>query len=170
MSKNWYVIRSKPRKEDFLQEQLIGHEIEVFYPRIRVQPVNPRARKIKPYFSGYLFVHLDLDYFNLSTIQWMPGATGLVSFDGQPAFVHESLVQAIQNHVNEINAAADELQEAWKPGDKVSIKTGLFAGYEAIFDTRLSGSERVRVLLKMMSDRYVPTEVLSGQIDRKKIS
>ena len=32
-------------------------------------------------------------------------------------------------------------------------------GYRAIFDARLPGTERVRVLLKMLNDRYVPLEV-----------
>ena len=170
MSKSWYVLRSKPRKEEFLLEQLLSHKIEAYCPRIRVQPVNPRARKIKPYLPGYVFVHLNLEKINLSTLQWMPGATGLVSFGGQPAFVHDSLIQAVRNRVDEINAAGGELLNALKPGDEVSIEAGPFAGYEAIFDTRLSGSERVRVLLKMMSDRYVPTDIAAGQIKRKKPS
>lgn len=170
MSESWYVLRSKPRKEEFLLEQLLSHKIEAYCPRIRVQPVNPRARKIKPYFPGYVFVHLNLEQTNLSSLQWMPGATGLVSFGGQPAFVHDSLVLAIRKRVDEINAAGGELLNALKPGDEVSIETGPFAGYEAIFDARLSGSERVRVLLKMMSDRYVPTDISAGQIKRKKPS
>ena len=170
MSKSWYVLRSKPRKEEFLLEQLLSHKIEAYCPRIHVQPVNPRARKSKPYFPGYVFVHLNLEQINLSSLQWMPGATGLVSFGGQPAFVHDSLVQAIRKRVDEINTAGGELLNALKPGDEISIETGPFASYEAIFDARLSGSERVRVLLKMMSDRYVPTDISAGQIKRKKPS
>lgn len=170
MSENWYVLRSKPRKEEFLLEQLLSREIESYCPRIHVQPVNPRARKVKPYFPGYVFVHINLEQFNLSTLQWMPGATGLVSFGGQPAFVQDSLVQAIRNHVDEINASGGELLETLKPGDEISIQAGPFAGYEAIFDARISGSERVRVLLKMMSDRYIPTELSAGQIRQKKRS
>lgn len=170
MSESWYVLRSKPRKEEFLLEQLLSHKIKAYFPRIRVQPVNPRARKIKPYFPGYVFVHLNLERINLSWFQWMPGATGLVSFGKQPAFVHDSLVKAIRKRVDEINAAGGELLDTLKPGDEVSIKTGPFAGYEAIFDAQFSGSERVRVLLKMMSDRYVPTDIYTGQIMRKKLS
>jgi transcription antitermination factor NusG len=37
-----------------------------------------------------------------------------------------------------------------KPGDAVEIRSGPFAGYEAIFCAQLRGSERVQVLLKVL--------------------
>ena len=43
-----------------------------------------------------------------------------------------------------------------------------FQGYEAIFDTRLDGQERVRVLLQMLNDRRVLVEMHVGQIAKKK--
>jgi len=50
----------------------------------------------------------------------------------------------------------------------VVISDGPFAGYEAIFDTRLPGSERVRVLLQLLnSQRRVPVELNAGQIQRR---
>ena len=39
-------------------------------------------------------------------------------------------------------------------------------GYRALFDARLPGTERVRVLLKMLNDRYVPLEVGMELIER----
>jgi hypothetical protein len=55
----WYAVRSKPRKEDILSRQLRAQGFEVFYPRVRVHRVNPRARKLEPYFPGYMFVQAD---------------------------------------------------------------------------------------------------------------
>jgi hypothetical protein len=50
------------------------------------------------------------------------------------------------------------------------ISDGPFAGYEAIFDARVPGSERVRVLLQLLnSQRQVPLELTAGQIKQKKI-
>jgi transcription antitermination factor NusG len=163
----WYVLRSKPRKEDFLWGQLAARSIEGYYPRIRVQPVNPRSRKIKPYFPGYLFIHVDLDQINLSTLRWLPGAAGVVSCDGTPAYVPDGLLVAIRRRVDEINAAGGELFDGLEPGDEVVVQGGPFAGYEAIFDARLSGTDRVRVLLKMLSRQQLPAELPSGQVRRK---
>jgi hypothetical protein len=51
-------------------------------------------------------------------------------------------------------------------GDPVYIREGIFEGYRAIFDIRLPGSERVRVLLEMLNDRYVPMEIDVGYLEK----
>jgi transcription elongation factor/antiterminator RfaH len=168
MTASWYVIRSKPNKEDFLAEQLIAYGMEVFFPRIRVRTVNPRARKVRPYFPSYLFVHVDLDTVSISTLHWMPGAVNLVSFDGEPASVPDLLIAAIERQVSQINASQESLVKTLKPGDLVKINEGPFAGYEAIFDGEVSGRERVRVLLNFIQKRQIPLELREQQIGRAK--
>jgi len=168
MSVNWYVLHSKPNKEELLWEQLNLRKVEIYYPRLRVQPVNPRSRKVKAYFPGYVFVHVDLEQVGISALQWMPGATGFVSFDNQPSIVPEMLITAIQKKVNAINADGGELFHDLKQGDLVEIQSGPFAGYEAIFDARLPGNERVRVLLKMLQGRTTKMEVPAGMLERRK--
>jgi transcription antitermination factor NusG len=170
MAEAWYVIRSKPNKEEFLAGQFTAYGIKVFYPRIRVKPVNPRARKLKAYFPSYLFVYVDLGMVNLSALQWMPGAVNLVSFDGQPASVPEALIYGIERQVERINTSQTNMLQDLKPGDIVSIYDGPFAGYEAIFDGQISGRERVRVLLSFLQNRQIPVELSESQIGRVKRS
>lgn len=162
----WYALRSKPRKEDVLYQHVISRGFETFYPRIPVKTVNPRARQVAPYFPGYMFVFADLGAVGMSTFQWMPHALGLVSFDDTPAPVPEVLIEQIEARVAVIAAAGGELFLTLKPGDPVRIKGGAFAGYEAIFDARLSSSGRVRVLLELLTDRYVPVELSEAQLMR----
>jgi len=121
----WYALNTKPRKEEFLWEQCLAHGYENIYPRLRVQPVNPRARKIRPYFPGYLFVHVDLERVNLSRLRWMPGAARVVTFGGAPATVPDGLIHAIQRRVEEVNAAGGELFDGLKSGDAVYYRVGL---------------------------------------------
>lgn len=170
MSASWYVLRSKPNKEDFLARQLAAYGVEVFYPVVRIKPVNPRARKVKAFFPSYLFVRVDLDVISASTLYWMPGAVNLVSFDGQPASVPEGLISAIERQVEHINASEKNRLLGLKPGDIVSIEDGPFAGYEAIFDGHISGKERVRVLLTYLQNRHLPVELRHSQIRRAKRS
>jgi transcriptional antiterminator RfaH len=170
MSAYWYALQSHPHKETVLASHLQDSGFEVFYPRLRVNPVNPRARKVRPYFPGYLFVHVDLETAGLSTFQWMPHARGLVSFGGEPAIVPDSLIHAIRRRVQEINLAGGENLDGLQPGDEVIIEHGPFSGYEAIFDHKLPGSERVRVLLKMLSRQQVPLELNAGSIRKRKKS
>lgn len=168
MTQHWYVVRTKPRKEDFLAEQMEIRRIEIYNPRIRVQAVNPRARRIRAYFPGYVFVHLDLDKSGTFSLQYIPGAAGLVSFGGEVADVPDGLVHAIRCRVDEINTAGGELFDVLKLGQTVVIHSGPFAGYEAIFDARLPGSDRVRVLLKLLKNRQMQVDLPVGQVHPKK--
>ncbi len=165
--KNWYVIRSKPRKESALLGEMRARGFDVYCPMLKVNPVNPRSRKIKPYFPGYLFLHVDMDEIGTSTLQWMPHSQGLVSFGGVPPTVPESLINAVRNHLAKVNAAGGEDLFDIHPGDVVRIKSGPFRGYEAIFDTRLKGDERARVFLSLLENsRQIPLEVDVNAIKR----
>jgi transcription antitermination factor NusG len=166
----WYVLHSKPHKEELLAEQLELRKIETFAPRIRVQVINPRARKIRPYFPGYIFVRADLAEMGLSTLQYVPGSAGLIAFGGEPAFVPDGLIHAIRQRVGEINSAGGELFDVLKPGETVLVHSGPFAGYEAIFDVRLPGTERVRILLKLLRNRKMLVELPAGHIRPEKKS
>ncbi len=169
MAYHWYALRAKPRKEDVVWRQVRSEGFEVFYPRIRVNPVNPRARKLKPYFPGYMFVYTDIEQVGTSIFQWMPHTLGMVSFGGEPAYVPENLIHELRKRIEEISQAGGEVFDGLKPGDPVIISAGPFKGYEAIFDARLPGTERVRVLLVLLSNqRRVPVDLQSGFIERKK--
>ncbi len=166
MTLQWYVLRSKSNKELALWRELTARGLECFYPQLRVRPVNPRSRKIRPYFPGYLFLHADLE--QAGRLQWIPFSSGLVSFDEVPAAVPDNLIQAIRRHVDEINAAGVAQVAGLKRGEMVVVQGGPFDGYEAIFDTRLAGTERVRVLLKLLRARQINLELSETQIQRKK--
>ena len=165
MKASWYALRSKPRKEDVVWRQVLSRGFETYYPRLRVQPVNPRSRKIKPYFPGYLFVHIDLEETGLSAFKWMPHTLGLVSFGGEPAVVPENLIFDIRKRIERINKEGGEVLEGLKPGDEVRVIDGPFRGYEAIFDYKLPGNVRVKILLELLGNqRRVPLEIDSGSI------
>jgi len=159
MSQSWYVLQSKPNKEDFLFSQLQQRDIEVYYPRLRVEPVNPRSRKVRPFFPGYLFVNVDLEQTPLSSIAYVPGINRVVSFDQKPAIVPDEIIQAIIQNVERINENPDMQYNQLQPGDPVTIQNGPFEGYEAIFDTRLKGSERIRLLVKLLQGQQIRVQV-----------
>jgi transcription antitermination factor NusG len=169
MTDRWYVLRSKPYKEGFLFQQACARGIEVYYPQIRVSPANPRARKIRPYFPSYLFVHIDLAIISASVFQWIPGAAGLVSFGREPAYVPDNLVYAVRRHVDTIAVSGHLPADDFQPGEPVFIQEGLFSGYRAIFDLRVPGRERARVLLELMRDKQqVGLELPIAQISKIK--
>jgi transcriptional antiterminator RfaH len=168
MAVSWYAMRSKSNKEEFLASQLQAHGLDVFFPVLRVKPVNPRARKFRPYFPNYLFVRVDLETINISDLNWMPGASGLVSFGGEPASVPDLLIATLKKQIEHHNASLRDKENNYQRGDIVLIETGPFAGYEAVFDTHISGQDRVRVLLSLLQRRQLPVEIAGRQIRRLK--
>ncbi len=163
----WYVLQSKPHKENQLHAYLQTQGITTFYPTVRVNPVNPRARKIRPYFPRYMFVHIDLGQTGVSTFAWAPGAIRLVEFDGIPASVPEAVIYQLKQQLENIEAAGGMLFDGLRHGDPVHIVNGPLAGYDAIFDLRLGGSERVQVLLEILG-RVTRVKLNVNAIEKKR--
>ena len=166
MTDQWYVLRSKPNKEGFLARQLELHGVEVYLPYLRVKPVNPRARTLKPYFPGYLFVHLEINSSQLAVMDRLPGCVNLVNFGGEIPFVPDPIMAAIKQKVDQARLSGPGVKPCFSPGDAVRITGGLLEGYEGILDTSLPGSERVRVLLKLLQNKNVRVDLPSGQIEK----
>ena len=87
MDAHWYAIFSKPRKEVQVGSYLRTQGITTFFPTYRVKPVNPRSSTTRAFFPRYLFVHANLSETGMGALQWIPGAVGIVQFDGAPASV-----------------------------------------------------------------------------------
>jgi transcriptional antiterminator RfaH len=162
----WYVAHSKHRNEELLWKQFCIRNFESYYPRLKVKTVNPRARKVQPYFPGYLFVRVDLDVTGRSIIEWMPGGVGLVSFGDEPAFIPDSLIYSIKQRIESLETVPAENPVLLSKGDRILIHEGIFRGYEAIFDDQFSGADRVRVLLSLLGNRQIPVELPANCIHR----
>jgi transcription antitermination factor NusG len=162
----WYVLRSKPWKEAALTGYARSAGHEVYYPSIPVNPVNPRARKIIPYFPGYIFVRTQLGKAGRSAFHWMPFSQGLVCVGGEPAPVSDLIMRSIMSRVSEIWQSKGLEVKQFATGDHIVIRDGMFEGYRGIFDVYLSGSERVRVLLEMLNARFVPLEIDVKQVEK----
>ena len=156
MTAHWYTLHSKPNQELLLWNQLQLREVESYFPRLVRKPVNPRSRRWAPYFPGYLFIHVDLEVFPYRAVAWLPGMHRIVAFDGQ----------ALRRQVEAANAQTQDPLAGLQPGDLVRITSGPFAGYEALFDTRINGTERVRVLLKLLAREHVSLEVPAAEVVR----
>ena len=114
-----------------------------------------------------MFVRTDLPSAGESTYRWMPFSQGLVHVGGEPAPVAEGFVRALRARLDDIWDAGGLRSEGLQKGDRVVLKAGVFGGYEAIFDARLPGKERVRLLIRMMGDRFVPVEVHNGLLEKE---
>ncbi len=159
-------MRSKANKEQFLLEQLNARGMHTYLPMIRSHAVNPRARKMKPYFPGYLFIELDMENEDNSDLQWIPGGVGLVSFGDEYPAVPPSFISALQKHLDDLNKGEKVHSVDYKPGDSLQIQDGPLKGYQALFDARIRGTDRVRVLLKLLRGQLVRVELPSSKVKK----
>ena len=160
MVPTWYVLRSKPNKEEFFWGQLMAHFIEVYYPRIRAKAVNPHTLKDKPYLPGYLFIHVDLHENPPAYLEGMPGSRGLIMDDTQPVAVPEGLIAAIRRRVDHINATGGEETSSLPAGQAFARQDLYLTEYESIFDDCVSGNERVHRLHRFLRGELVPADLL----------
>jgi|TARA_B100001971_G_scaffold171666_1_gene164068 transcriptional antiterminator RfaH len=176
MCRQWYALHTKPHKERQVASLLRSRNLEVFLPLLRVNPVNPRASRERPYFPNYLFAHVDLDVTGLSALQWTPGLLRMVEFGGVLGTVPRALIAQLKQRLHEIRTAGGIALQGLRVGDRVHVTDGPFQGYEGVFDVRLSGADRVRVLLELIGDyrcrraapRSVPVELNVGNIAKLK--
>jgi transcriptional antiterminator RfaH len=156
---------TKPRAELQACNALIAKGVDVYLPLIRVKPANPRARKLLPFFPRYLFIYADLAELGLSLVNWTPGVVGLVAAGGQPVPVPAELIDTLRRRLAELSRQGAPEPSPFRPGDPVVIHAGPLEGLEAVFDTRLDGKGRARVLVEILQ-RQVPVEIETTAIHK----
>ncbi len=168
MAVHWYALWVKPHKESTVFQQLQARNVDGYLPMVRVNQKNPRAAKLKPYFPGYMFVYADLDSLGQNFFSWLPGTRGLVGFDGEPSIVPPEMVSWLERRMSDIDKAGGLVFDELEHGDTIRIKSGPFEGLEAIFDRKLSGDERVQVLLEFLNKGVHKLQLDAADIEKSK--
>ncbi len=145
--REWFVVRSKPRKEECAVRHLGRRGIEVFFPRI-LEPVGIGTEwTTVPLFPGYLFVEIML-HEQFHQIVWAPGVKGFVAFGEIPTAMQPGVVHFLRRE-----AGADGVirpRSRFNAGDRVRIKRGPFAGLIGIIEKPCPERGRIRVLMDFL--------------------
>ncbi len=147
---NWLLLQTKPHKEDFIASEINYRQISCFCPKITRQQKDPRRKNTIPYFPGYMFVKLEPGSQGAHELKWLPGVIGWVSFGMEPASLEDRDIDLIRRKVEQFNEVCQSHSVAIPRNTRVRISEGPFAGYEGLFDTHISGTDRVRILLKLV--------------------
>src|SRR5688572_14642064 len=136
----WYALYTRPRHEKQVLEELKARNIEAFLPTYKVRRRWSDRYKVveEPLFKNYLFVSLTWDKYQDSLRPY--GAVSFVTFDGQPAEIPASEIEAIRTLV-ESDLPYDP-HPYLKLGHRVRVKTGPLAGCEGVL-TRKKGIARL---------------------------
>lgn len=145
----WYTLHTKPNCERRVERTLEQRGYSVYLPKLESDKSHKKGRS-RPFFPGYLFVHVDPHKVNWSQFQWTPGLNRIVAFSGEPAVVPDNVIDYIRRQLRQFNEANRQQYGSFQPGDEVRITDGPFQDLVAIFDRSLTPKGRVQVLLTIL--------------------
>ena len=147
--REWYVVYSKPQKEDYARFHLSAKGLEVFFPQLRFPNSAKKRRRLVPLFPNYLFVRLKLFSEEFLYAQWCPGVSRIVSFNGVPASIQDSVVEFLmaQTDVDGIIDGRPKLSA----GQQIRISAGPFGGLVGIIQEPPNAKGRIKVLLQLLN-------------------
>lgn len=150
MDPKWYLVKTKPRNENKVFTRLDEAGFDSIFPRIRKKSRKKEHPDIRPLFPTYLFVRFALE--QLRTIRYTRGVAKVISFGAEPQEVGEDIIAAVRERMGEEGIVTlVKPPDNWKPGDRIRIGEGPFAGLEAIFLEKLPDRDRVVLLLEAVS-------------------
>ncbi len=151
----WLVVKTKPRTEKKIYQQLTTAGISAFLPSYGVmRQWSDRKKKVEvPLIPGVVFVQNDLtDTYSLYDF---PHVSGILKEFGKPALVTQQEVENLQILVKEWNGETIETHETcyFRCGDPVEVIRGNFAGLVGDLIS-INGKHRLVVQLKSLNVEF----------------
>ena len=159
----WYVLHTKSRFENVVNEGLGKKSIEVFLPKVTVRSKR-RDRKAMirvPLFPGYLFVRTNLPPQAHLEVVKTAGAVRLIGSKQGPVPVPDDTIESLKIMVSAEHPITTGSQ--LKKGDRVLVVHGPFAGVSGTF-IRYGGKGRVIVNIEALG-QYAGVEVNEDDIE-----
>ena len=146
----WYAVMAKPRQEQTSTSFLEQAGIETYYPEVNecFSLKGRRCVRRTGLFPGYFFARFDYDK-QYRTVSYCRGVRKIVTFGQAPAEVEPDLLDDIRRRLSQQDMIP--IISRLTHGEVVRISHGPLAGVEGVFDSCLSGKERVVVLLRALS-------------------
>ena len=162
--RNWFVVRTKAGDEHRANTNLLHQEVETFLPLFKNHYFRGgrMIQTVKPLFPNYLFAKIDLD-LQYAKVKWTRGVSRILGNREGPVPISGIVVQTIQNRIGKDNLI--ELEEEMKEGDLVQVTSGPLKDLVGVFQKRMSGKDRVKILLNLIGVD-VPVQISKWQIHK----
>jgi len=151
--KHWYVIQTKPARENDVLQLFAQGGFEGYCPKIQEKCYRGQTPYFRTasLFPSYLFLHIDFDEKNhFHLIKYTRGVNKIVSAGGIPLSISDQIVETIRNRANS-DGVIEQRPVNLKTGDKVRVRKGMLKDLEGILEKPTSPDGRVKVLLQLMN-------------------
>ena len=156
----WNLVYASPHGEPQVCKYLAIKGVESYVPEFppppRTRSGSVRDRKHRWVFPGYVFFRIPTGFAEWDVIRWAPGVRRVLQEDGEPAGLSDAVVGRLRQRLAERSMTPTERR--FSRGQAVAIQSGPLRMVDAIFDTELETSARLRVLIHLLG-RRVPVEV-----------
>lgn len=163
LEKHWFAVYTKPQKEDYAELNLRLRRVDTFFPKLFLPKSAKRKKQVVALFPNYLFVRCETDSEEYGSIVWCPGVKRLVSFNGTPAIVDNSIMEFLMAQTGSGGVIAARCNVA--VGQQISITGGPFDGLVGIIQEPPNAKGRVKVLLQLLNRQTsvdVPVEFIKA--------
>lgn len=151
----WLVVKTKPRAEKKLYQQLTTAGFQAILPTyVVVRQWSDRKKKVEmPLISGVVFIKNDVEY--AYSLYDFPHVTGILKEFGKPALVAQREIDNLEILVKAWNGEMIECHESLTlaQGDEVEVVRGDFAGIIGEL-VALNGKHRLVVQLKTLNVEF----------------
>jgi transcriptional antiterminator RfaH len=161
--KHWFAVYTKPQKEEYADLNLRLRGIDTFFPKLFLPKSAKRKKQVVALFPNYLFVRCEIVSEECGSIVWCPGVKRLVSFNGTPAIVDDSIMEFLMAQTGADGVIASRCNV--EVGQEVSIDGGPFDGLVGIIQQPPNARGRVKVLLRLLNRQTnvdVPVEFIKA--------
>src|SRR5262249_5336741 len=152
----WFAIQARPAAETTAEFNLRSLSIETLLPLVR-RPVRHATRTprmvLRPLFPGYLFARF-CAVVSLRAVKYSRGVSRVVGGLGQPWPVEDAIIADIRERIGP-EGCVQLRERPFRMGDHVCITAGPLAGWSGVFDSDLSDSERVVILIETLQQGRV---------------
>jgi len=169
MPRQWFAIRTKPRQEEKARFHYTRQGFEVYLPRMRRVRCHARQKKevLRPFFPGYLFLHLAPEERNWTTIAATIGALAPVRFGEIYPPMPDMVIEELQAREDASGSLpATSALNHLNPGDPVRVimsdRKVMIGALKQIVD-----QDRVLVLLELLK-RQIPVLVPATDVQAAK--
>jgi transcriptional antiterminator RfaH len=147
----WFAIQARTGTEAAAEANLRTLPMETLLPVVR-RLVHHATRKprmaVRPLFPGYLFARF-CTTTSLRTVSYSRGVLRVVGGIDGPWSVDETIIADIRERIGPEGCVEIE-ERPIRKGDFVRITAGPLSGWAGIFDSELSGAERVVILIETL--------------------
>ncbi|CAM2773823.1 transcription/translation regulatory transformer protein RfaH [Vibrio rarus] len=150
--KRWYLLYCKRGDQQRAQLHLENQGVEVYYPKLITEKVirGKRTQKMEPLFPSYMFIQFDYEQGpSFTTIRSTRGVADFIRTGQYPTELQGDLILTLKDLEDGQQVIESEMPSQ---GDCVEIKSGQFAGVDAIYQEP-DGDKRSILLITLINKK-----------------